>query len=340
MDTSLQSTLPMLLLAAAASFASASTHAADSQKLAGRIASFVEGRLIVVNDIAYRAADVKGTVDTTGKLHLTVDADPLYYLQPIAEGSSEAGRLKYTIPAHAKCGQPEVSREIASTGFSLRQGNSFVGLENTLRTANIAMPEMDSGHRLLELSASDVQKMRTCARAVEAHARTQPFHAVRLHARETVLNEVRRTATAKSVFELGHEHETSLTHLVVVPKKGYSAADFSITVSAVSVMHCSDAHMGMELDKWKQGVSPEKALSRKGEVFQIGERTLQSEAPAFPKFTRTELRRAMKVQRGEKGLASQADAKLCAPALQGHRFFVKHKGEVVHEVSVRYASGC
>ena len=337
---SFQRTLPTLLLATAASFAPISTHAADSQNLAGRIARFVEGRLIVVNDIAYRAADVNGIVDTAGKLHLTVDADPLYYLQPIAEGSSEGGRLKYTIPAHAKCGQLEASREIEATDFSLRQGNSFVGLENALRTANIAMPEMDSSHRLLEMSAADVQKMRSCARAVEAHARAQPFHAIRLHSRDVTLNEVRRTATPKSGFEIGHDHETSLTHLVVVPKTGHSAADFSITVSAVSVMHCSDDHMGIELDKWKKGFSPEKALSRKGEVFRIGERTLQTEVPAFPKFTRTELRRAMKAQVGETGLAAEKDAKLCAPALQGHRFFVKHKGKVVHEVAVSYASGC
>jgi hypothetical protein len=330
-----------VLCFAAAGAASVPALAGDEQDTVARIARFVQGRLITADSIVYRAAGVTGAIDTAGKLYLSIDADPLYRMETRGGSESKAyGLFLDAIPANAKCGEVEAARSIDGTNFGVREGNEFVRLGDALRKVMQELPAIESSFPMIKPSATDLEKIRACARTYSAKADALPFESIQVYSRDVVLTAVQRTLTRSSMFEYGLGEETPVTRIVVTPKKGHSSADFSIEVRAVAVMHCDYEGPHLELDKWKEGVSAARRLPGRKGVFQVNARSLDTKTPKFPKYTQAELRRAIGAHFGEPRIATAEEAKPCSPFLRGHRFIVKHQSKVVHELSMYFPGGC
>lgn len=129
-----------------------------------------------------------------------------------------------------------------------------------------------------------------------------------------------------------------VTHITVTPKARKSQP-FSVQVQGVSVMNCDYEGPQIELDSWKLGLTPARALRRKGNTFQVAADMLTL-MPPFPAYTQEELRLAIGKQLGTSEMSSIEDAKPCKPLLRGHRFTVKYGPETVQELSVYTPGGC
>jgi hypothetical protein len=330
-----------VLCFAAAGAASVPALAGDEQETVARIARFVQGRLITADSIVYRAASVTGAIDTAGKLYLSIDADPLYRMETSGGSESKAyGLYLDAIAANAKCGEVEAPRDIEGTDFGVREGSEFVRLSDAIRKVAPELTPFESSFPMVKPNAAHLEKIRTCARTYSAKAAALPFDSIQVYSRNVVLTGVGRTVKASSVFEHGMGEETPVTRVVVTPKKGHTAADFSVEVRGVWVRQCDYEGPHLELDPWKEGLSAARTLRGRKGVYQVTARTFDTKPPKFPKYTQAELRRAIGSHFGEQRIATAEEAKPCSPALRGHRFIVKHRSKVVHEISMYEHSGC
>lgn len=306
------------------------------------VAAALEGRLVVGGSTFYRVARVLSidTQDGTATLH--AEADPLYEGQYAGnpEGQTSDGRLYYNVridPGTA-CGLPGVSARLDTSDLLVLHQGAFV----TLREAFPGMHLRAWDRPINFVTPQTLARLRQCAGQLAQAADAMPFRSIAVYAGAQPIAEVGRTSTAAFRYEEepGGELIGAMTHLAITPKKHAALGDFTVSVRAVSVMHCDYEGPHIELDRWKQGLGPEVPLARAGKKFVIARQALATTAPPFPRYTPTELRRAIAQHWGNAGLASSEEARPCQPFLRGYRFAVRYQSRLVQELSVSFAGGC
>jgi hypothetical protein len=308
--------------------------------IADRIASFVQGQIILSGSAIYYAAKVKGEIAANGELTLEMEVDPLF----LTESNQGPYRADNTVDywdlsllPNAECGPPSLPTRITSTDISVKSGGRFYNLRDALDVLNTALPPFQASNRPLTLSEKDSARVRGCAQTVATKVDAMPFDAIQVHAGETLLAEVHRTIAKSKYYEFGGDNP--VTHISITPKAG-RIESFSVEVQAASVMHCDYEGHHIELDNWKHGFSTATILRQEGQVFSVESGMLDSKPATFPSYTQTELRRAIRKHHGGEGIASIKEAKLCAPSLRGHRFTIKYGKKTVQEISVYTPGSC
>ncbi|MFM9880287.1 MAG: hypothetical protein ACKVOO_07750 [Burkholderiaceae bacterium] len=326
---------------------------------ANAVASLVQGRIVVQGKAAYLAAGVRA-VNAQAQpgagvaWQLSIDAAPLFELAGPDAPEYDADKrpfYPYRIAAGARCGGNGLNQQMMGTNFLLRKGQEFIDLSHMLAGSDLAVfSNIGSAYVTARISDGDMQQLRACARSIQAGIDALPYEKIELRSQDALLYTLPRSTSKRSQFEYGLGDAQNLGWLALTPnaKLGAAAQDFTLEAQSVWVMHCDYEGPHIELDNWKQALSAPKAqrlmpdkpadklLGGLRFAVDLGNIT----APQFPAYTPTELRRAIKAHWGEKGLASVAEAKPCAPAERGHRLVLRWRGEVVHEIDVFQPLGC
>lgn len=306
------------------------------------VAAALEGRLVVGGATFYRVARVLSIDEQDGLATLHAEADPLYEGQYAGnpEGQTSDGRLYYNarIDPEAACGLPGASTRLDTSNLLVFHQGAFV----TLREAFPGMRLRAWERPINFVAPQTLAKLRQCAGQRAQAADAMPFRSIAVHAGAQRIAEVGRTSAAAFHYEEepGEELIGAMTHLAITPKKHAAPGDFTVSMRAVSVMHCDYEGPHIELDRWKQGLGPEVPLRRAGAKFMVAPRALAASAPPFPRYTPTELRRAIAQHWGNAGLASSEEARPCQPLLRGYRFAVRYQSRLVQELFVAFAGGC
>ena len=290
----------------------------------------------------YRVSRVLSIDVQDGTATLHAEVDPLFEAQYASspEGRTSDGRLYYNvrIAPQAACGLPGVSNQLDTSDLLVFHQGAFVTLREAFPDA--LLPASD--RPLNFVTPPTLTRLRQCAEQIAQVADAMPFSRIAVHAGAQRIAEVGRTATTALHYEEepGETQIGAMTHLVITPKKPALPEDFTVSVRAVSVMQCDYEGPHIELDRWKQGLGPEVPLARTGTRFVIAPHALAGTAPPFPRYTPTELRRAIAQHWGNAGLASREEAGPCQPFLRGYRFAVRYQSRLVQEVFMAFAGGC
>jgi hypothetical protein len=316
--------------------------AAAPEEQADLIASFIEGRFVMEGSVIYRAARVSARIEG-GKLSLKIEADPLYTLeQRSIRLNSHGGTALYEnfLPGEAKCGLPELRSRIEGTHIGVKAGERFLNLREALEGKFGELPSFESTNVPVVIGDTDLKTIRACAKEVAAKADAIPFAAIRIYAGDSMLAEIARTTSAQpwgQERELGDDQP--ITRVRVEPKSAYKGR-FSVQIQAISVMSCSYEGPHIELDGWKRGLSPLRALRADGRDFLVDPALFDGEPPKFPGHTRAELHEAIRAHWGVAELSPEDEPHGCAPFLRGHRFVVKYGSRVVQEIFIYNPGGC
>lgn len=318
-----------------------------NNQAAAQIAAFMQGKFIATVNGVFFAEKVKGAIDANGQLTLEADVDPLYEVsstQGPYRSDSSVDYWNLAIAADAKCGPSTLPTEIKSTDLSVQVGGRFINLREAIEGTVVNPPEFNAGNRPLILSETDFARARKCKDTVATRLNALPYEAIQVFAGQTLLTEVRRSLDKSTRYEFDLGADAQVTHVSVKPKAG-GAHKFSVSVQTVSVMRCDYEGPHIELDEWKQGLSPAKPLRSKANVFFMDAPVAANDhdlvaSPPFPPYTQQELRKAINTYWGKKGLSSRAEAEPCGPFLRGYRFRINGGASVVHEINVYNPGGC
>jgi hypothetical protein len=337
----------------------AQTATAPGKSVANAVANLVQGRILISGKAAYLAVRVnvvsgQGQGEPGNALQLAIDAAPLFELSgPDAPEDGADKRLfyPYRIAAGARCGGSGMNQQMMGTNFLLRKGQEFIDLSYLVAGTDMEkFSSTNSAYVTARLPDDELQKLRDCARTIQAGIEARPYSAIELRSKSGLLYAVPSSTRKRSQFEYGLGDAPDLSLISIKPNVnlGVLADDFSVELQSVWVVHCDYEGPHIELDNWKQALSAPKPLRRLPD--NPADKLLGSlrfavdlsgiTPPRFPAYTETELRRAIKAHWGEKGLASAAEAKPCAPAERGHRVLVRWRGQVVQEIDVNQPLGC
>jgi hypothetical protein len=310
------------------------------------VARVLDGKLIIGGATFYRIAAVRSVDETDGLLALHADVDPLfdagYSGNP--DGRDERGRLYYdvTLAPDAVCGAAGAGTVLDTWDFLVLDGTEFVTPREYLEQALPGRTVVAGERPINRLAPALLARVQACAQEMRERADAMPFARLALHAGgEVPLLEIRRTASRESTYEegLGEESIAGLAYLEVEPR-GAAIHEFEVEIRAMSVMHCDYEGPHLELDEWKRGQSEPRRLTRTGNRFLLGPAVLAADTPAFPAYTRDELRRAIAAHLGTPGLASEEEAAPCAPFLRGYEITIRRASQVVYRIQLNHPGGC
>lgn len=318
-----------------------------NSQAAAQIAAFIQGKFIATVNGVFFVEEAKGAIDVNGQLSLQAEVDPLYEVSSTQGPYREDSSVDYwnlAIAADAKCGPSTLPTEINGTDLSVQVGGRFINLHEAIEGSVSNPPEFSASNRPLVLSEADFARARKCKDTVAARLNALPYESIQVFAGETMLTEVRRSLDKLTKYEFDLGADAQVTHVSVKPKAG-GAHKFSVSVQTVSVMRCDYEGPHIELDEWKQGLSPAKSLRSKANTFFMDAPAAangddQVVYPPFPAYTQQELRKAINAYWGKKGLSTRAEAEPCGPFLRGYRFRINDGPSVVHEVNVYNPGGC
>lgn len=304
-----------------------------------RIASAIRGKLVASGAGFYYAAKARAYVDQDRGLQIETTALPLFSDVSVPGPYGPRGVSYYTlaIAPDAVCGDPSLPGELSTSSLSVFNGVHFVSVKEVLPLNDVAKLAPDAPP--LHIGDADLLRLRACQREVQTKVAALPFESIRVFAGDTTVFELLRPLQSTHLAERGLGDDDLITHVIITPKPGMKEA-FSVDVQAVSVMQCSYEGPHLELDDWKRGYSSVTPLRRLGDRFVVPPEVLTGPMPAFPRYTRKELRRAINKNWGEPGLAPIEHAEPCSPMLRGHRFKVRYGTKVIQEFAIHFASGC
>lgn len=313
---------------------------------AAEVARLLQGRLIIGGTTFYRVAGVRAVDDSEGALSLHADVDALlpadYGGNP--HGTDARGRLYYDVrlAGDARCGVAAAASTLDTADFLVFDGSEFVTprefVEQLLPGRTVAARERP----INRIAPAVLARVQDCARRMHALADAMPFRRIALNTSAgKPLLDIRRTTLQTTTYteDLGEETIARLAYVEIEPRDG-AVADYAVELRSVSVMRCDYEGPHIELLDWKRGLSEPLRLPREGNRFLLPPGALDDAVPAFPDFQRDELRGAIARFWGEAGLAAEEQATPCAPFLGARLLTVRRRGEVVHEVLLRYPGGC
>lgn len=293
----------------------------------------VQGQFMLDSTISptvYYVAQAVERRQTNGEVIVDVEGDPLYQLAYSDPHDFQRSHLR--LAPHARCGAAGAPSQFNITQPWVLQGQRFVAIGQDPVSGQSALS--------LPVDAKVLAVLRECAYAMASQTRAMPFETIEFFAGEQQVLSVRRTAHKRLVYERDLFPDNPLSHIQITPKPG-RRQPFSVEARAIFVMHCDYEGPHIELDNWKRAMSASVSLPRQNQVFTIGSKVLNPPRPRFPRYTQTELRRAIHQSRGqEPGLASVEEAAPCAPFLRGHRFVIRYGSRVVQEISILNPGGC
>ena len=175
----------------------------------------------------------------------------------------------------------------------------------------------------LRFSAGDMRQIEACATAINEAWESGTIKTLRIGKTE-IPPSLSRSWSVPGDGEHGPELAVSLE---LAP--GQKTA-FFVEAQSVSAMQCKEVVLG----RWKRSLSPPWRLRGKLHedtalgYFYADEDTVQAvDSPIFPAYAQDELRRAIQVELAREGMASEAEAETCAPAIIGYnsRFAIHQK---------------
>ena len=303
---------------------------AVKEKKPEKVASFLEGKLIAHDDAVYYVRRARAGYLGRGEgneIAFNLDVTPLYRIARALGGDA----LRDTVIAPgAECGASDLPGEVNDAQLRAQQDNGFFDLGAVFKSAFPASPGMVTygDNTPLRFSAGDMRQIESCAKAINEAWESGAIKTLRIGAKE-IPPSLQRSWSVPGDGEHGPELAVSLE---MAPGQ---KTDFFVEAQSVSAMQCKEG----VLHRWKRSLSP--AWRLRGQLheeialgyFYADEDTVQAvDSPKFPAYTQDELRRAIHVELEREGMASEADAKACAPAIIGYQYTVRNPSDIVKTV--------
>lgn len=294
------------------------------------IADYLKSHRILYHDgVVYYtgqvSADAYAPRQGQGDLSLKLDIRAIPLFQGTTSSSGQNGNDLALVPG-ATCGlEGGHARTLDSSQLYVWTGDRFTNLHDALQSSIRVLPAFNSPHDVLGANAQDIKRIQDCAQKVAAAIDSVPYKSISytLHGGQGV------DFSAALSRDWANE-ERGWVEQINVKDKGGSMEGYAARAYTVSAMQCG----GTVLSKWKRWQSPVQELSADSTAFQVNSAMLLANARDFPVYAEAELRRAIRAEQGQAGLASPTEARQCLPTVVAEHFEVRHRGVIVQQFSI------
>ena len=303
---------------------------AVKEKIPAKVAGFLQGKLVAHNDAVFYVRSARAGYLGRGEgneIAFSLDVTPLYVIARATGGDASRDMV---IAAGAECGASDLPGEVNDAQLRAQQDNGFVDLGAVFKSAFPASPGMVTygDSTPLRFSAGDMRRIEACAKAINESWEGDAIKTLRIGAKE-IPPSLQRSWSVPGDGRHGPELAVSLE------MRPGQKADYFVEAHSVSAMQCKE----VVLHRWKRSLSPPWRL--RGQLheeislgyFYADEDSVQAvDSPTFPAYTQDELRRAINAELEREGMAPEADAKACAPAIIGYQYTVRNPSEIVKTI--------